>query len=174
MMKINKTYLLFYAVVILVQILLLNNLTISTLIAPMAYISCVIMMPLSFSPMRLLIYGLLLALLMDLTMGVVGLNVIATLPIAFFRRPILHFVADYSDFDNEGGVPTPKRLGSWRFHRYVVVTTVLHSLIFFCFELLSFNHFWFSIGRIVFSTLATLAVIYVLIAIFTPRLTAAK
>ena len=173
-MKISSSYILFFVVTIALQVLLFNNLTIGTLIAPLVCIACIIMMPLSSTPLRMLCVGVLLGALMDITMGVVGLNVIATLPVAFFRRPILHFLADYSDIDNEGGIPSPKRLGTFRFHRYVVVMVVLHALLFFGFEQLSFDHFWFFVGRLIVSSASTLAVVYLLLAIFTPRLTAAK
>ena len=173
-MKISSSYILFFVVTIALQVLLFNNLTIGTLIAPLVYIACIIMMPLSSTPLRMLCVGVLLGALMDITMGVVGLNGIATLPVAFVRRPILHFLADYSDIDNEGGIPSPKRLGTFRFHRYVVVMVVLHALLFFGFEQLSFDHFWFFVGRLIVSSASTLAVVYLLLAIFTPRLTAAK
>lgn len=102
-------------------------------------------------------------------MGTIGLNVLATLPIAYFRRPILHFAASYTDVDNEGGVPTPRRIG--RFHNYVVAMVVLHSLLFFGFEHLTTANFGFIVLRFVCSTASTLLLTYFFIAVFTPKLT---
>ena len=95
----------FFAVVAMLQIFLLNNLTVSVRFAPMVYVVCLVMLPLEISQMRILLVGLLLGVLMDVTMGVNGLNVVATLPVAFFRRPILHFVAGFSDLAKADGVP---------------------------------------------------------------------
>lgn len=163
-------YILFFAVVAMVQIFLLNNLTISTRFAPMVYAVCIIMLPLEISQSRILLVGLLLGALMDVTMGVNGLNVIATLPIAFFRRPILHFVAGVSDLGEKDGIPSPVRLGGHRFHRYVVSMVVLHSLLFFGFERLSFDNFGFFLSRLLCSTAASLAISYLLIFVFIPKL----
>lgn len=168
-MKNRYQYILFVVVVLLVQALLLNNITFSPYIAPVAYIVCIIMAPLGSSPLRMILWGLLLGAVMDITMGTVGLNVIATLPIAFFRRPILHFAASYTDVDGEGGVPTQLRIS--RFHNYVIVMVVLHSLLFFIFEHMTFANMGFILLRFVCSTLISIGVVYFFIAVFTPKLT---
>ena len=152
-------YILFFAVVAMLQIFLLNNLTVSVRFAPMVYVVCLVMLPLE-----------MLGVLMDVTMGVNGLNVVATLPVAFFRRPILHFVAGFSDLAKADGVPSPERLGSYRFHRYVVSMVVLHSMLFFGFEWLSFDNFGFFLTRLLCSTASSLALDYLLIFLFMPKL----
>ncbi len=168
-MKRLSAYTLFVAVVLAVQILLLNNLTVSVYWAPLAYIVCLILAPLGTSPLKMIALGLVLGVAMDLTMGTIGLNVLATLPVAYFRRPILHFAASYSDVDNEMGVPSPRRIAL--FHNYVVAMVVVHSLLFFAFEHMTTANFGFIFLRFLCSTLTTLALSYLFIAIFTPKLT---
>ena len=165
----RSEYILFVAVVLMVQIFLLNNLTFSTYLAPLAYIVCLILTPLGSSPLKMIFIGLFLGLVMDISMGTVGLNVLATLPLAYFRRPILHFAASYTDVDNEGGVPTARRIG--RFNNYVVAMVILHSLLFFGFEFMTIANFGFIFVRFLCSTAATLLLTYMFIAIFTPKLT---
>ena len=104
-------------VVLFVQIVVLNNLSITPLVAPTVYIILIAMMPIESSQWKMLSIGLLLGLLMDLTMGTAGLNTIVTLPIAFFRRPLLYASTGMSAVSKEEGVPTTKRLGV-RFHRW--------------------------------------------------------
>ena len=168
-MKNRNQYILFVVVVLLVQVLLLNNITFSPYLAPVAYIVCIIMAPLGTNSLKMIMWGLLLGLIMDLTMGTIGLNVIATLPIAYFRRPILHFAASYTDVDGEGGVPTQLRIS--RFNRYVVAMVVLHSVLFFLFEHMTFANLGFIALRFLFSTLISVGVVYFFIAIFSPKLT---
>ena len=155
-MKRASEYILFVVVVLAVQILLL------------AYIVCLILTPLGTSPLKMLLIGLALGVTMDITMGTMGLNVLATLPVAYFRRPILHFAASYIDVDNETGVPTARRLS--RFHNYVVAMVLIHSFIFFVFEHMTTANFGFIFLRFFCSTLVTLALTYFFIAIFTPKL----
>lgn len=168
-MKRASEYIFFVVVVLAVQILLLNNLTFSTYLAPLAYIVCLILTPLGTSPLKMILIGLALGVTMDLTMGTMGLNVLATLPMAYFRRPILHFVASYTDVDNETGVPSDRRIAL--FHNYVVAMVVIHSLIFFIFEHMTTANFGFIFLRFICSTLVTLGLTYFFIAIFTPKLT---
>ncbi len=168
----NKgAYILFFAVVAMLQIFLLNNVTVSVYVAPVIYIVCIIMMPLETSQLVMLLTGLGLGAVMDATMGVNGLNLIATLPVAFFRRSILHAVADLSNLVKADGVPSPTRLGDFRFHRYVVTMMVAHALLFFGFEWLSFHNLGFFIARLLCSTAVSLAIVYPLIYIFIPKLT---
>lgn len=169
-MKGKASYTLFFLVTLMVQIFLLNNLTVSVLFAPMAYVACIIMMPLDASPLKMLLTSLVIGLLMDLTMGTDGLNIIATLPLGFFRRPILNLVAGFSDFDKEESAPSEKRLGTYRYHRYVVTMVVLHSLLFFGVEHLTFDNFGFFATRLLCSTLASLAMVYFLLLLFTSKL----
>ena len=168
-MKNLSQYILFVIVVLAVQIVLLNNITFSTYVAPLAYIVCLIMLPLGTSPGKMLMAGLVLGALMDVTMGTMGLNLLATLPMAYFRRPILHFAASYADVDNDGGVPTSRRIG--RFHNYVVAMVVLHSLIFYGFEYMTMANIGFIALRFTCSTAITIGFVYLFIAIFTPKLT---
>ena len=168
-MKKERQYILFVITVLLTQILLLNHLTVSTYIAPLAYIVCIIMMPLGTSPLKMIAVGALLGGVMDATMGTIGLNVIATLPVAYFRRPILHFVASFSDVDSDGEIPTVRRIG--RFHFYVVAMVILHSLLFLVFEHMTLVNLTFIATRFVCSTAISLALVYFFIVIFTPKLT---
>ena len=115
--------------------------------------------------------GVILGLTMDFMMGTVGLNLLATLPVAYFRRFILFSLAGLSSVSNEEGVPTPKRLGV-RFHRYVVAVVVLHSLLFYGFEWLSLSNFGVLMLRILCSISVSLALDYILIYLFSKRLSA--
>ncbi len=156
-------------VVLFAQILVLNNLSITPLVAPMVYIVLIVMMPIDSSQWKMLGAGLLLGVLMDITMGTAGLNTLVTLPIAFFRRPLLYASTGMSAMSKEEGTPSVKRLGG-RFHRYAITLIVLHSLLFYMVEWLSFANFGTLLLRIVCSTLCSLVLDYIIITLFTKRL----
>ena len=105
-------------VVLFVQVFVLNNLSISPLVAPMVYIVLLLLMPIESSQWKMLGVGLLLGLVMDVTMGTAGLNTIVTLPIALARHRLLYLFAGLSPMSKEEGIPSIKRLGI-RFHRYL-------------------------------------------------------
>lgn len=156
-------------VVLFVQIVVLNNLSITPLVASTVYIILIAMMPIESSQWKMLSIGVLLGLLMDLTMGTAGLNTIVTLPIAFFRRPLLFASTGMSAMSKEEGVPSVKRLGV-RFHRYFITLIVLHSVLFYMVEWLSFANFEILAVRILCSTLCSLFLDYIIITLITKRL----
>ena len=164
-----RSYILFCFVVVLLQVFVLNNVTITPLLAPTLYIVCVAMMPIEWSQLRMLISTLLLAVAMDFTMGVVGLNVIATLPVSFFRRPIMHVMAGVSDLSKEEGIPSVRRLGR-HFHRYFLALVVMHGLLFFGFEALSFHNLTYLAMRLGCSMVATLLLSYFMLLLFNNKL----
>ena len=168
-MKNLSQYILFFVVVLLSQVLLFNNLTFSTYFAPLVYIVCIIMMPLGTSSLKMMIAALIVGTLMDLSMGTMGLNVLATLPVAYFRRPILSLTASYTDVDGDGDTPSPMRIT--RFNNYVIAMVVLHNLLFFGFEHLTLDNFGFIALRFLCSTIVSIALAYLFIIVFTPKLT---
>ena len=166
-----RVYTMLTLVVLFVQVFVLNNLSISPLVAPMVYIILIVMMPIEWSQWKMLGVGLLLGVAMDITMGTAGLNTLVTLPVAFFRRPLLYALTGLSPMSKEEGIPSVKRLGM-RFHRYFVIMIVLHSLIFYFAEWLSFDNFGILLLRILCSTLCSLVLDYIIIMLFMKRLSA--
>ena len=167
----NRAYILLLVVVVVLQGLVLNNLAITPLVAPMVYIVLLIFLPIETSQWKMLGAGLALGVVMDVMMGTVGLNLLSTLPIAYFRRMLLFSSTGLSSISTEEGIPSPKRLGV-RFHNYVVLVVVLHSLIFYTCESLSFSNFGVLVLRIVCSTVISLVLDYILILLFSKRLSA--
>lgn len=166
-----RVYTMLTLVVLFVQVFVLNNLSISPLVAPMVYILLIVMMPIESSQWKMLGVGLLLGVAMDVTMGTAGLNTLVTLPIALFRRPLLYALTGLSPMSKEEGIPTIKRLGV-RFHRYFAIMIVLHSLMFYFAEWLSFDNFGMLLLRILCSTLCSLVLDYIIILLFMKRLSA--
>ncbi len=166
-----RVYTMLTLVVLFVQVFVLNNLSISPLVAPMVYIVLILMMPIESSQWKMLSAGVALGALMDITMGTPGLNTLVTLPIAFFRRPLLYALTGLSPMSKEEGIPSIKRLGM-RFHRYFAIMIALHSLIFYFAEWLSFDNFGILMLRILCSTLCSLVLDYIIIMLFMKRLSA--
>ena len=158
-------------VVLFVQIFVLNNLSISPIVAPMVYVVLLVMMPIESSQWKMLGVGLLLGVLMDITMGTVGLNTLVTLPLAVWRKPLLYAATGLSVVSKEEGVPSVKRLGI-RFHRYAITMIILHSLLFYFAEWLSFDNIGTLLLRILCSTLCSLVLDYIIVMLFMKRLSA--
>ena len=165
----SKVYWIFVFVVFFVQVFVLNNLSISPLVAPMVYIIPLLLLPIEYSLWKMLLAGLIIGVVMDFTMATPGLNTMVTLPIAIARRPLLFALGGLSSMSNEDGIPSMKRLGA-HFHRYIIVMVILHSILFYFAERLSFDHFGTLSLRMLCSILVSLVLDYVIILLFIKRL----
>lgn len=165
-MSSRRTYYYFFITALLAQVLILDNMSIGTRCFPIVYTACIIFMPLDTHPFKALVTSLIVAMVCDVSMGVCCLNIIATLPIAFFRRQIIGSIAGYDIPINDTGIPTVKKMGMMKFNRYVIAMVSIHSVLFFVFEWFSFDNFLFFLTRLIFSTVISLCLIYLLLYLF--------
>ncbi len=163
-------YLTLLAATVLVQVYLFDNLSISIYFAPMIYLAYLLLLPLDTSHFALLVAGLCTGWLMDYTMGTDGLNIISTLPVAFLRPWIIEAVYNRED-PHEGGIPSTARFGRAKFFRYLVVCVLLHHLIFFSFEALSWVHLDRTLLRIVVSSASSVCFLWITARLFTLKMT---
>jgi hypothetical protein len=165
----SKVYWIFVFVVFFVQVFVLNNLSMTPLVAPMVYILPLLLLPIEYPQWKMLLAGLIVGVVMDLTMGTMGLNTMVTMPIAMARRPLLFMLGGLSSISNDGGTPSVKRLGG-RFHSYIIVMVALHSILFYLAEWLSFDNFGTLMLRMLCSILVSLVLDYMIILLFIKRL----
>ena len=151
-------YLLFFIVLMLLQMFLFDNLALSIYIHPLVYVAFIVMLPMEIATVWMLLLGFVTGAAADMTSGATGLNVIATLPVAFMRRQVLMLMIGKESVD-EGGIPSSSRVGTGKFLRYAAMLILLHALVFFTFEALTFSDFHF----VLFKTLAGSAVTLVLV-----------
>ena len=117
-------YLALFAVVVLLQVFLFDNLSISIYLNPLVYVAFIALLPLDTPPIVLLLSGLATGVTMDLAMGAAGVNTIATLLIAFARPTLLGLLYPRDDI-REGGIPSTGRLGNRVFLNYLIVLVLV-------------------------------------------------
>ena len=151
-------YMLLFVVTMLLQLCFFNRLAFGPFCSPLIYIALPILLPLDTRPVVLLGAGFLCGLLADYSMGTVGLNVAATLPIAFLRPHIVRLLSQHEEGRDEG-VPSPERMGARPFWSYLVTMVILHHLLFFLLEALSWQMLPQTLLRILLSGIVSLGVI---------------
>lgn len=164
-------YLLLFVLLLLLQILFFSRIGVSLYLHPLIYIAFVVLLPMEIPGALLLLLGFATGVVMDLFMGMAGVNTIATLTVAF-SRPLLLLMCLSKDEVKEGGVPNVKRMGERKFLRYTVMMVLLQSAIFFLLEALSWHLLLHVLLRIVLSSVITVAFIYLFQRFF--RLSGAK
>ncbi|WP_295940774.1 rod shape-determining protein MreD [uncultured Alistipes sp.] len=164
-------YLALFVVLVLLQVFLFDNLTVSIYLNPLVYVALIALLPLDTPPVVMLGAGLAMGVTMDFTMGAAGLNTIATLLIAFARPTILGMMYSRDEARDEG-VPGPARLGKRVFLTYLIVLVLVHHTVFFALETLSWTHLAGTLLRIVVSSAVSVSFIWIITQIFTAKLPA--
>lgn len=162
-------YLALFAAVVLLQVFLFDNLSISIYLNPLVYVAFIALLPLDTPPVVVLLSGLVMGVTMDFAMGAAGVNTIATLLIAFARPTLLGLLYSRDDI-RDGGVPSTGRLGLRVFLNYLVVLVLVHHLVFFALESLSWAHAVRTLVRTVVSSAVSVAFIWIIARIFTAKL----
>lgn len=162
-------YLALFAVTVLLQVFLFDNLSICIYFNPLVYIAFILLLPLEVSAIVLLASGLVMGVTMDFAMGAAGVNTIATLLIAFVRPMIVGLLYG-RDETREGGTPSPERFGARVFLNYLIVLVIVHHFVFFSLEALSWTHFLHTLVRILVSSAVSVGVIWLLTRLFTSKL----
>lgn len=161
-------YTVLFAAAVLLQVFLFDNLSIGIYFTPLVYIVFVLLLPMDTPHAALLAAGLVTGVVMDFAMGAAGVNTIATLFIAFVRPWVLGLFTGRDDA-REGGVPSPERMGPRKFVLYLIVAVLLHHLVFFSFEALSWSLLLHTALRIVVSSASSVLFIWLIARVFTAK-----
>ena len=146
-------YTIFFVAVVLLQALLFDNMMFSGLVVPLYYVVFVVLLPVKIGRGWLLLLGVLLGMIMDMSMGTAGINTIATTAVAFVR-PVVMRMTIGNDVTHES-IPYGGAIDEGAFLFYAGVLILCHESIFFGFESLG-SHFFFTILKIIVSSLVTL------------------
>lgn len=152
-------YAFFFAILLLLQVFLFNNLDLGVYIHPLVYVAFILLLPMELAPIWVLMLGLTMGAAADMATGTPGLNTIATLFTAYARRWAMMLMIGKEGV-GDGGIPCSSRIGSGKFLRYATLVVFLHCLVFFVFEALTFRFLHLILLKIFLSTAVTTALIY--------------
>jgi rod shape-determining protein MreD len=147
-----------FIVLVLLQLLLFNNIRFSGFINPYAYILFFILLPFDFSGTLTLVLALVMGLILDLFMGTPGVHSLATVLIAFIRPHVLNLIAPHDGYDLNT-LPRVSYMGLLWFIKYAAIIIVIHHLVLFYAEVFSFSHFFFTLLKVLLSSVFTLVFI---------------
>jgi rod shape-determining protein MreD len=154
------TYLLRFIAILLLQILVVNNIELSSYINPYIYVVFILMLPVSVKPWQIVAISFLTGATMDAFSSTPGLHIAACNFMGFMR---IHYLkATTTKEDMEGRItPSISQKGIVWFSVYGFVMIFLHHLLLFFLEIYGFQEFFATLLRVFFSTLVTLLLIIV-------------
>lgn len=153
-------YVVMFAILVLVQVLLLNNIQVSGYINPYLYILFILLLPFATPRYLLLLLGFFLGLSVDIFAGTPGIHASATTFLAFIRPYFIELISSRDSIESN----TPPRvstMGLGWFLRYVIMLVVAHHLFLFYVEVFTFKGFIFTLVRSLLSMVFTIILIII-------------
>jgi rod shape-determining protein MreD len=157
----------YFALLVMIQVLILNNIHFLRLVTPFLYLYFIVKMPVGFTSTRVTIFSFLLGLIIDIFSNTPGMHA-AACTFAGFARPAIIKVL-MGDELPDALSPSFKTFGYGGFLRYVLVLVVLHHLTLFIVESLTLFDPLFLLLRIVASVVATMLLICI-VELFNDRM----
>ena len=154
MSKLLSRYAIMFAVLMALQLLVLNNINLGGYINPYIYILFIMLLPFEIPGWILLILGFLTGLTIDAFSGTLGLHSSATLFLAFIRPTILSSISTHDSLDRKGSPSLVINDIGW-FIKYTLILVLIHHFILFYLETFTFVHFFFTLFRVILSTIIT-------------------
>lgn len=127
--------LLYFVVLVLVQVLILNNIHFLRIATPFLYLYFIIKMPVGSPRDLVVLFSFLIGLAIDLFSNTPGMHAAACTLTGFIREPLIRF---YMGKDLPDGIyPSYKTFGYGGFFRYVLSLVLIHHVTLFLIESLT-------------------------------------
>lgn len=153
-------YTILFAVIVLFQVLLVNNIHIGSFVILNISVLYIILLPLDTSPWLVLILAALIGITIDAISGLAGINTIATTLLGFIRRPMIDLFLGKRE-ETERGVITSHNMGFTRFIIFTLAMILIQNSVIFTLETLSFDNFHLVMLRIIASTIGSTLLVYI-------------
>ena len=147
-----------FAFLLLLQVLVINHIQISSMVTSYIYVLAILMLPFNTPRWLLLVSAFVLGFFMDVFSGTMGLNMAATVLIAFVRPTLLNMISLGRDFNSDDS-PTMKVLGADWFISYALIMILIHHSAMFFLEVFRWSELGTTMLRILYSTTATFVLI---------------
>jgi hypothetical protein len=158
MIRIYIRYILMFFVVILLQVLLLDNIQLGGYLSPFFYILFILLLPFEIPSWLLLSFAFLLGFSVDLFNGTPGMHAASSVFMAFMRPFTLKNFSPRDGYES-GTYPRVHFYGLEWFTKYTLILVLSHHFFLFFIEAFRFSDIFFTLSRIVLSTILTSIII---------------
>ncbi len=158
MIRIYIRNILRFFAVILIQVLLLDNIQLGGYLNPYFYVIFIVLLPFETPKWFLLCLAFLLGLSVDLFNGTPGMHAAATVFMALVRPFVLNNFSPRDGYE-AGTFPRIHYYGIEWFAKYTLILVLAHHFFLFFLEIFSFSDLFFTLGKIILSTILTSLII---------------
>lgn len=145
-----RSYVWLFLAVMALQILLLDNLSLSIWLRPMIFPVVILLLPVEWRTVWVLLAAAATGWILDAATGCQGLYTASLLPIAMIRAAIIRLTANREVEQNDQSQLLPS-LSRKQLAVYISVAVVLHHTMFFFLETMSATLLWYTVLKVVAS-----------------------
>jgi hypothetical protein len=117
------------------------------------------MLPIEMNKYLVLFLGFILGFSVDLFNSTPGLNASATVLVCYLRPFVLNVFSPRDGYESNK-TPSVKSYGLYWFIRYSLVIILIHHTFLFFLEVFSFTHFFYTVIKIILSSVSTLIFVF--------------
>jgi len=151
-------YIFYFIVLLLVQTLILDQISLSVYVNAFVYILFIMMLPIEANKYVVLFMGMFMGLCVDVFDSTLGLHASAALVVSFVRPFVLGIYSPHDGYEQNKQLSV-RNYGYMWFLKYALTLIVIHHLWLFMFESMSFSNILFTMLKAGVSSLVSLAVI---------------
>ena len=155
--------------VVLLQIFLIDNISLGIYFHPLIYVAFIILLPLDMLPVWVVLLSATLGLTMDMMTGMCGLNVIAATATGFARMAIIGFTSGLNTGVDDT-IPALYRLPQKNLLTYIILMVLMHSIIYFVMESLSMAHLFHTLLRVIVSDVVCVVIVWYIVKLFVEKI----
>ncbi len=144
------SYIVLFVVLVLLQVMVLNHISVMGYGIPLLYIYFILVLPASLSPNWVVTLGFLLGLTIDLFCDTPGMNALASTVTSAVRQPMLSMYISREDVPV--AVPSAHSLGMGVFLKYALVMVLIQNVLIYTIEAFTIFHYLTLLLKIVSGT----------------------
>ncbi len=164
-----------FCIIILLQVLILNKITLRwwsepsvfPIFIPYVYPLFILLLPFETPVWGLLILGFIMGISVDTFMNTAGMHACATILIAYLRTNVLSALLPRNLSEYTGQHPSIRSMGWMPFLVYSAFLIVLHHFVFFSIELWNFSNIGFLLLKVGASAITSILFVTVYLLLFT-------
>ncbi|MCB0395057.1 MAG: rod shape-determining protein MreD [Flavobacteriales bacterium] len=154
-----------FIIFILIQVLILNNISFLGRFTPFLYLSILLALPVNERKVLLLPIAFVTGIIIDMFSNTAGMHAAACVFMVFCQPLITRSLSERDTYDYKQTKAGAQGLRGMVF--YTVIMVFLHHLVLFYLEAFSLDYFWSVLFRTIINTLITSFLIIVVKLIFT-------
>lgn len=163
------SYTLAFISLVILQIFLIDNISLGLYFHPLIYVAFVIMLPLDMKHIWVMLLSAAMGFVIDMLTGMGGLNIIAATAVGFMR-PVLLNAAIGHNTSADDTMPALHRMQPKSLLWYIILMIVVHSLIYFFLEAMSLSNLHHTALRMVISDIVAVGLVWYMIKLFTEKI----